>query len=59
MQVTVSIRRAIVVDNDIDSLDVNTATEDISCNKDTGIERLEGLIATDTEYSYKTKVRME
>lgn len=48
MKVAVSIRRAIVVDDDINTLDVDTATEDISGNKDTLLEIFESGISVDT-----------
>jgi hypothetical protein len=50
MQITISIGRTIVVNDDIDSLDINTATEDVCCNEDALFECLEGSVAVDAVY---------
>jgi len=48
VKIRVRIRRKIVVDSQVDALDINTTTKDISSNADTLIEVLELLVATDT-----------
>ena len=48
MQIAVSIRRTIVVDNDIDTLYINTTTENIGSDKNTLLECLESGVAVDT-----------
>jgi hypothetical protein len=44
VKVTVSIGRAIVVNDDIDTLNVNTTSEDIGGHEDTLLECLEGRV---------------
>ena len=48
MQVAVGITGAVIVDDNVHTLDVDTTTEDIRCNKDTLFECLEGGVAVDT-----------
>ena len=48
MEVSVSLVGHIVVDSDVDTLDIDTTTEDISRDTDTGLELLELLVALDT-----------
>lgn len=48
MQVTICIRRAIIVDNNIDALNINTTTENIGRNKYPLFKRLESGITIDT-----------
>ena len=48
MQVAICITRSIVVDDDIDSLDVNATAEDVSGDKDTLLEVLELRVTCDT-----------
>lgn len=48
MQVTVSIRRAIVINNDVDTFYIDPPTKDISSDKNTLLERLEGGVALDS-----------
>ena len=50
MQVTIGIGRAIVVNDDIHSLDIDTATEDVCCNEDAFLESLERSVTVDTVY---------
>jgi hypothetical protein len=38
----------VVVDGDVDTLDIDTTTKDVSRNTDTGLELLELLVALDT-----------
>lgn len=47
MKVAVGIRRAIVVDDDVDTFDIDTTTEDIGGDEDTSLESFEGLVALD------------
>lgn len=49
MEVTVRVRRAIIVDDDIDSLYIDTTTKDICRNKYPLLKRLEGGIAVDSD----------
>ncbi len=48
MEVAVSVGRAVVVDHDVNTLHIDTTAEDIGCNKDTLLERLERRVAGDT-----------
>ena len=48
MEVRVSIAWKIVVDGQVNTLNINTTTEDIGCNTDTLVELLELLVALDT-----------
>jgi hypothetical protein len=41
MKVAVGVRRAVVVDDDVDPFNVNATTEDVGCDKDTLFEGLE------------------
>lgn len=49
MQVTVRIWGTIVVDDDVDTFDINTTAEDIGGDKDTLFEGFEGGISVDTK----------
>jgi hypothetical protein len=40
-----------VVDDDVDSLHIDTSSEDIGCNEDTLLERLERRVSADSVYS--------
>lgn len=51
MEIAVCIRRAVIVDDDVDTLNIDTTTEDISRHEDTLLEGLEGRVAVDTEES--------
>ena len=51
MEVGISIAWEIVVDSQVDTLDVNTTTEDVCGNADALVELLELLISLDTIYS--------
>lgn len=55
MQVAVGIRRAIIVDNDVHSFDIDTTAENISCNKDTLLKSLERRVAADTAQGVNSK----
>lgn len=48
MQVAISVTRSVVVDNDIDSFDIDATAEDVSGNKDTLLEILELRITGNT-----------
>jgi hypothetical protein len=48
VQVAVRVRRAVVVDNDVHSFNINTAPEDIRRDEDTLLEGLESLVSFDT-----------
>lgn len=50
MQVGAGIAGQIVVDSQVDTLDINTTSEDVSGNADTLLEILELLVAADTVY---------
>jgi len=47
VQVAVCIRRAIIINDDINSFNVDTTAEDVSGNKDAFLECFKGRIATD------------
>jgi hypothetical protein len=48
VQVAICITRSVIVDDDIDSLDVNPTAEDVSGDKDTLLEVLELRVTGDT-----------
>jgi hypothetical protein len=48
MEVAVSIRRTVVIYNNVDSFHVDTPTEDIRSDEDTLLECLESSVAFDT-----------
>lgn len=48
VEITVCIRRAIIVDDDVDTLNINTTPEDISGHKNTLLEGFERRVAVDT-----------
>ena len=49
MEITIGIGRAIIVDDDVDTLDIDTTTEDVGSDQDTLLERLEGRVARDPD----------
>lgn len=49
MQVAVSVRRTVVVDHDIDTLNINTTTEDVSGNQYALLKCLERGVPADTK----------
>lgn len=55
MEVTVSIRGTVVVDNDVDPLDIDTSTKDISGYQYTLFESLERGIAADSTLGKERK----
>lgn len=48
MQIAVSIRWAVVIDNDVHTFDIDTTAEDIRGNKYTFLERFECGVPGDT-----------
>ena len=48
MEVAVSIRRTIIIRDDVDPFHINPPTKDIGSNENTLLKRLEGGIALDT-----------
>ena len=48
MQIAVSIRRTIVVDDDVHTLHIDTTAENVSSDEDTLLEGFESRIAVDT-----------
>ena len=50
MEVAVSVSGAIVIDDDVHTLDVNTASKNISRNQDAFLERLESCVACNTSF---------
>jgi len=48
MKVRVSLVGHVVVDSDVDTLNIDTTTEDVGGDADTGLELLELLVALDT-----------
>lgn len=51
MQVRVGVTGQIVVDSQIDTLNIDTTTKDISCNTDALLEVLESLVTTNASQS--------
>lgn len=49
VEIAVCIRRAVVVDDDVDTLNIDTTAEDVSRHEDTLLEGLECRVAVDTE----------
>ena len=49
VKVTIGIGRAVVVDDDVNTLDIDATAENISGHQNTLLKRLEGSIAGDTE----------
>ena len=47
MKVGIGLVRHVVVDGDVDALDINTTTKDVSRYADTGLELLELLVTLD------------
>lgn len=56
VKVTVSIRRTIIIHDDVDTLHVDPPTKDIGGDKNTLLKRLEGSIALDTIHRGKDTV---
>ena len=50
VKVAVSVGRAIVVDYDVDTFNINTTTEDICGDEDTLLKRLEGSVPRDAKH---------
>lgn len=50
MEVGASIAGQIVVDGQVDALDIDTSTKNVSGNADSLLELLELLVATDTAF---------
>ena len=50
MEVTISIRRAVVVDDDVDALYIDTTAENIGGDQDTLLKRLEGSVPRDAKH---------
>jgi hypothetical protein len=48
MEVAVSIRRTIIIHNNVDSFHINPPTKDIGSDENTLLERLKGGVALDT-----------
>jgi hypothetical protein len=48
VEVTVSIRRTIIIHNDVDTFHINPPAKDVGSDKNTLLERLEGGVAFDT-----------
>ena len=48
MKVAVGIRRTVVIDDDVDTLNIDTTTEDISGDEDAFLKRLESGVTGDT-----------
>ena len=49
MKVTVSVARSVIINNDVDSLHINTATKDVSSYQDALLKGLESGISLDSE----------
>jgi hypothetical protein len=47
VKITVCIGRTIVIDNDVDTLNINTTSEDIGGNQNTLFECFEGGVSAD------------
>ena len=48
VQITISVRRAIIIDDDVHSLDINTTAEDISSDQNTFLKSFEGGVSADS-----------
>ena len=48
MQITVSIRRTVIIDDDVHSLDINTTAEDISSDQNTFLKSFESGVSADS-----------
>ena len=48
MQITISIRRAVIIDDNVHSLDINTTAEDVSSDQNTFLESFKGSVSADT-----------
>ena len=49
MEVTVCIRRSIIIDNDINALDVDTTAKDVRCDEYTFLKYLESSVSFDSD----------
>ena len=48
MQITISVRRAVIIDDDVYSLNINTTAEDISSDQNTFLEGFERGVSADS-----------
>ena len=58
MKVGISISRLIVVDDDVDSLDIDSSSEDVGADKDSLLESLELLVPLDSAKVQRAVVSM-
>jgi hypothetical protein len=49
VQITIGIRRTVIVDDNVDSLNVDTTTKNIRCDENTFFKCLKGSVAVDTD----------
>ena len=55
VKVRIGIRRSIIVHDDVNSFDINTATKNIGGNQDSLFKSLEGGISADTKWNRQTR----
>ena len=48
MQITVGVRRAVIIDDNVHSLDINTTAKDISSDQNTFLEGFKGSVSADS-----------
>jgi hypothetical protein len=48
VQITISVRRAVIIDDDVHSLNINTTAEDISSDQNTFLKCFEGGVSADS-----------
>jgi hypothetical protein len=56
VKVRIGISGSVVVDDDVDSLDINSTTEDVGGDQNSLLERLELLVSSDSLFLGKTRV---
>lgn len=62
VKVTISVRWAIIVDDDVNTLNVNATAENVSGYKNTLFEGLEGSVTVNSinmKFQYQTKIRRD
>jgi hypothetical protein len=59
MQVRICLLGHVIVDGDVDTLDINTTTEDVGGHADAGLELLEFLVSLDTAKTLDKILRTE
>jgi len=57
MKVGISVSRLIVVDDDVDSLDIDSSSKDVGADEDSLLESLELLVPLDSEKGMRQRVQ--